>query len=288
LGSSLGQAGQLENARIHLEKALALRSTSNWFGPDPKVLCLTSLSDVLFGLGFPDQSLSRSYEALDVVTQDSDPFSYAMAVLFVVQAHCARGEPEKGKEWCRMLIKLCDDHGFPYIRTAADRCLSWATALEGRYEEGIAMINEQFAQKGDIDAEIDAYNVLPTLAEAYGHLGKFDQAFAALDRWLVVRRKHSIASIDKSFYRIRGELRLRSGHLADAEKDLREAIRLSANGGARIEQLRSTTSLARLISTQHRREEARAMLAEIYGQFTEGFDIAYLKEAKALINELSA
>lgn len=288
LGSSLAQAGKVAGAREHLEKALALKSAPNRLGADSTVLCLTSLSDVLFGLGFPDQSLRRSYEALAVVTQESDPFSYAMALLFVIQAHCARGEAAKGEALSRDLMKLCSDRGFPYMLDAARRCLSWATALQKRYEEAIAIINQLFREKSGTEAEINMYNVLPTLAEAYGRLGDFDNAFAALQHWTEVRQKHSIANMDKSFYRIRGELRRRAGAVEDAVKDLRDAIALSAGEGSRIEQLRSTTVLARVLSAQGRREEGRAMLGEIYGQFTEGFDIADLKEAKALLDELSA
>jgi predicted ATPase len=57
--------------------------------------------------------------------------------------------------------------------------------------------------------------------------------------------------------------------------------------GAKAWELRTTTSLARLLAQQGHRDEARATLAEIYNWFTEGFDTADLKEAKALLDELS-
>ena len=86
--------------------------------------------------------------------------------------------------------------------------------------------------------------------------------------------------------RLRGELRLKQGQTELAEADFREAIALAQKMGAKAWELRATMSLARLLAKQGRRDEARAMLAEIYGWFTEGFDTADLKDAKALLDEL--
>jgi predicted ATPase len=87
--------------------------------------------------------------------------------------------------------------------------------------------------------------------------------------------------------RIRGELRLKLGDAGLAQTDFREAIELARAMNAKSWELRTTMSLARLLAKQGRRDEARAMLAEIYGWFTEGFDTADLKDAKALLEELS-
>ena len=84
----------------------------------------------------------------------------------------------------------------------------------------------------------------------------------------------------------RGELRLKVGQTQLAEADFREAIALAKKMQAKAWELRATISLARLLASQGRRDEAHAMLAEIYNWFTEGFDTADLKEAKALLAEL--
>ena len=88
--------------------------------------------------------------------------------------------------------------------------------------------------------------------------------------------------------RVRGELRLRQGDSGLAEADFREAISLAQKLSAKAWELRAATSLARLLRDNNRRDEAHAMLAEIYNWFTEGFDTADLKDAKALLNELGA
>ena len=75
---------------------------------------------------------------------------------------------------------------------------------------------------------------------------------------------------------------------AEAERCFRTAIEIARGQSARMAELRATTSLAHLLNEQGRRDEARTMLAEIYGWFTEGFDTADLKDAKALLDELNA
>jgi tetratricopeptide (TPR) repeat protein len=294
LGASLVQAGDLSGGRDHLERSLAFKNLPSFiegigrFGPDPNVLCLTSLSDLLFALGYPDQSLHRSYEAMKAVSRESDPFSYAMAMVSVVQAHCVRREAEKGAELCSDLINLCTEHGFPYWLAIANRCLGWAITLQGRLQEGIAMMNEQLDQVDDIDAEMSRFNLLPILAEAYGNLGEFDRGLAALEQWLEVRNKYSATGIDKLYCRVRGQLLLKAGATDEAHQSLRQSIQLSAGQGAKMEQLRATMPLARLLAGRGKREEAHAMLGDIYNWFTEGFDTADLNDAKALLGELNA
>jgi tetratricopeptide (TPR) repeat protein len=86
---------------------------------------------------------------------------------------------------------------------------------------------------------------------------------------------------------LRGTARLMGGKTDLAEVDFRQAIEIHRTFGAKTGQLGATVKLAHLLSSQGRREEARVMLAEIYGSFTEGFDTADLKNAKALLNELA-
>jgi len=87
--------------------------------------------------------------------------------------------------------------------------------------------------------------------------------------------------------RLRGELRLKQGQAELAEADFREAIALGQKMGAKAWELRTTMSLARMLDEQRKRKEAREKLGEIYNWFTEGFDTADLKDAKALLDELS-
>ena len=113
----------------------------------------------------------------------------------------------------------------------------------------------------------------------------------------------ALALVDKAaehnceaeLYRLRGDLLLKRDAQEsqpkaedEAEVSIRRAIEIARRQSAKSFELRATMSLARLLEKQGRREEARAMLADIYGRFTEGFDTADLKDAKALLDELNA
>jgi hypothetical protein len=132
-------------------------------------------------------------------------------------------------------------------------------------------------------------SVLVELAETQAVAGAYDEALVTVEQAVQT-------NADELIYHpgalcLRGELRLRADtegemHFDLVKEDFREAIELSRTMQAKSLELRATTSLARLLASQDRRDEARAMLAEIYGWFTEGFDTADLLDAKALLEEL--
>jgi hypothetical protein len=111
------------------------------------------------------------------------------------------------------------------------------------------------------------------------------EALATIDNALEVNPEERYARPES--LRVRGEVRLSLGDRESAEADFREAISLAQQMSAKAWELRTVASLARLLRDTNRRDEARAMLSEIYNWFTEGFDTADLKDAKLLLEELS-
>ena len=125
------------------------------------------------------------------------------------------------------------------------------------------------------------------LAEACARAGRPDKGLTLLSEI----PEHSLEMVYSSeIYRCRGELLLSRGdaHAPDAEHCFRTAVEVASRGERRSLELRAVTSLSRLLQTKGKREEARQMLAEIYGWFTEGFDTADLRDARMLLDELSA
>jgi predicted ATPase len=123
------------------------------------------------------------------------------------------------------------------------------------------------------------------LAELYanaGLAGEGRRVLAAIDE------EDRGAFYAPEVHRIEGELSLRRTAPApdDAERCFRTAIDLARRRGEKSLELRAATSLARLWQRQGRRDDAGRLLAGTYGWFTEGFDTADLKEAKALLDEL--
>jgi tetratricopeptide (TPR) repeat protein len=123
------------------------------------------------------------------------------------------------------------------------------------------------------------------LAEAQERAGCLDDALETIQEALEV---HPDELADRpETLRLCGELRLKNGQTQIAEAIFREAIALAISMGAKAWELRTTVSLARLLANQGRLGEACAMLAKIYDWFTQGFDTADLKDAKALLDELN-
>ena len=126
------------------------------------------------------------------------------------------------------------------------------------------------------------------LVEVCIETGRFDDGLSALNEALAAANEHENRSYEAETHRLKGELLLKQDdpNAVEAQSCFRRAIEIARNQSAKSWELRATTSLARLLANHGRRDEARTMLAEIYGWFTEGFDTADLKDAKELLEEL--
>jgi len=121
-------------------------------------------------------------------------------------------------------------------------------------------------------------------------MGRTEEALGMLNEVLVQIERTGAKAEQAEMLRLKGEMLLirNGGMAAEAESCFRAAIEIARAQEARWWELRATTSLAKLLRDSGRRDEARAMLAEIYGWFTEGFDTADLRDAAALLSELGA
>jgi predicted ATPase len=173
--------------------------------------------------------------------------------------------------------------------------LAWATSLhgsaiaeQGHYEEGIAQIREGLTAIHATGAELYRPYFLCLLAEAYMGMGRLDDGLRALTEALAAADQHEARAFESETYRLKGELLLKQddSNVAEAQSCFRRAIEIARKQSAKSWELRATISLARLLAKQRHREQARTILAAIYGWFTEGFDTADLKDAKALLDEL--
>ena len=130
---------------------------------------------------------------------------------------------------------------------------------------------------------------LALIATALGRMGRFDESLRTIDESFPFIERSGQRVYEAEVHRLKGELLLAqdASSIVSAEQSFRTAIEISRKQKAKSWELRATTSIARLLATQGHRDEARAMLADIYNWFTEGFDTADLKDAKALLDELS-
>jgi predicted ATPase len=129
--------------------------------------------------------------------------------------------------------------------------------------------------------------VLRSLAEAQAKAGQPGEALTTLAEALALVEETDERYFEAELYRLKGELLLAQGDDAGAEASLQKAVEVARRQSAKSWELRATTSLARLWQKQGQTDEARQVLMQIYGWFTEGFDTPDLKEAKALLDELT-
>ena len=117
---------------------------------------------------------------------------------------------------------------------------------------------------------------------------RLDDALSAATEALAAADQQEERYYEPVIHRVRGEVLLRQdgSNVEEAENCFRRAIAIARKQSGKSLELRATTSLARLLAKQGKRDEARAMLAEIYNWFTEGFDTADRKDAKALLAQL--
>jgi predicted ATPase len=187
-------------------------------------------------------------------------------------------------------MTIAEKEGVPLFESWARVTRGWALAHLGQAEQGVAQIREGLALASATGAEMwHPYN-LAQLSEACGKAGRIDEALAVIAEALDVVQEKGERWWEAEILRLRGELLLQRNPagLAEAQTSFERAIEIGRGQGAKSLELRATMSLARLLAKQGRRDEALAMLADIYNWFTEGFDTADLKDAKALLEKLNA
>jgi predicted ATPase len=297
LGHTSYWMGELLPSREHLEIAITLLDAErhrplifSYLGLDERVGSLLHTGWTLWLLGFPDQALKRGNEALALAQALSHPYSLGFAELSIVVLRAYRREPRAAQEGAESVIALSAEHGFSQLLAVATALLGGAKAEQGRHEEAIAQLREGLAAYRAIGAEVGRPYFLCLLAESCKETGHFDEGLNALTEALAAAEEHENRVFEAEAHRLKGGLLLRrdDSNAAEAQSCYERAIKAARKQSAKSLELRAAMSLAQLLVKQGKRDEARTMLAEIYGWFTEGFDTADLKDAKALLEELGA
>jgi predicted ATPase len=185
-------------------------------------------------------------------------------------------------------IELSTEHGFPMFQLLAMMVRGWCLAALGQPEVGIAQLQEGVALWRSSGAEVGVPFMLTLLADAYGEAGKPEEGLKQLAEAALSMQIRNERVYETELHRTRGELLISIRDFAGAEDSFREAIEVAQRQCAKLFELRSAMSMARLWRDQGKRDEARDLLEPVYGWFTEGFDTRDLKETKALLEELAS
>ncbi|MDH4135584.1 MAG: tetratricopeptide repeat protein, partial [Anaerolineae bacterium] len=294
LGFILFCLGEYTTARAHLEQVIAFynpeqhhRSLVFLRGSDVGLSALSYDACCLWCLGYPEQALSRSQEVLALARELGHPFSLADVLCF---GGCLFNEMRRDapalKDNAEKLMRLSSEK-VPGWSGEGTRFQGEALAMLGQVQEGMAQMREGMAALQSVGVRCYLSGTLGFLAEAQAKAGHPEEGLTTLAETLALVEQTDEHHWEAELYRLRADLLLAQGDDAEAEASFHQAIEVARRQQAKSWELRATVSLCRLWREQGRVDEARQMLAEVYGWFTEGFDTPDLQEARALLEELS-
>jgi class 3 adenylate cyclase/predicted ATPase len=311
LGAPLQVLGEFTAARKHLEQAITLynpnqhHSLAFQYGLDPGVVCRCRLAWGLWSLGYPEQALKSSKEALSLAQAQAHAHSLAFALSSGGSLGINLRDTQIVQERSEGVIALSDEHGFAHFLRLGTFERGWRLANQGQLEEGLTLMQKVWATEGAAEAAGRKLLFSVHIAEAYKTSGQVEKGLKVLAEATALLETSGGRMIEAELYRLKGELTLQSGaslgHVEgksqtsqssskvekEAEAYFLKAVEIAQKQQAKSLELRAVMSLARLWQTQGKQQAARNMLAEVYNWFTEGFDTKDLQEAQALLEELA-
>ncbi len=290
IGTAETYQGKFASALAHLETGQALYSPGQGYGAIAEDLgppLLVWIANDLSILGWLDRAITSSGDAVDMARRLGYPFALANALFFKAFVHWRRREITGQRENAAETIALSEAHGFP-LWLGLGRALYAAARVAAGESESIADLVAGLALVAETGNQGGAPVLFALLSEAYLTASQLTEARGAAAAGLAIAAQTGQGLFDSELNRLQGEIILASGgSIAEAEAHFHRALDFARAQGAKSFELSTATTLARLWRDQGKPSEARDLLAPIYAWFTEGFDTADLKDAKALLDELN-
>jgi class 3 adenylate cyclase/predicted ATPase len=294
LGTALILNGDYRTALSHLDRAVELyrpeehQELAFRFGADIGITaqCVRALAH----RGYPDQARRAADEGLRHARQSIHRHTLAYALIYLgltaVSARWAADTERAANE----LVSHTREHGFALFLGYGLLLQFGALTLRGQGDAAIERIHEAVAAVEATGMKRADPMTLGYLAEALALKGAVAEGLQTLAGALATAEASGAHWADAELHRLRGNLlsRLPSADWTEVESSLRRALTVARDQGSRGFELRAAVDLARLLSAQQRQAEARALLAPVYGWFTEGFDTQDLQEARVLLETLNA
>jgi class 3 adenylate cyclase/predicted ATPase len=292
LGTASFHLGALVRSREHLEQSIALhtpRQSHVRAVQDPGVAGQAYAAWVLWVLGYPTQALEKSYSAIALADKLSHQLSHVYALLLAATLHQHRREAQAVHERTEAAMAVLSEQNFLFWQALGTVFRGWVLVEQGQGDEGIALMGQGTVAWQATGAEMLRPYLLALQAEAYGNVGQADTGVTILDDALTVADTHDERIHEAELYRLKGELLLQQEipNTQQAATCFHRAFDIARHQQAKSWELRTAMSLSRLWQQQGKQAAARALLAPVYGWFTEGFDTADLQEAQALLKALA-
>jgi predicted ATPase len=296
MGHSLFYLGDLAQARVHYDEAIALydsaehRPLATRFGQDSRMAVLSYRSLVMWLLGHPEAALANSDQALSHGRQTGHAGTLMFALGFAGFAHIQYRNYATATAILDELIALADEKGASFWKAVATSYQARIWAVTGKAPAAVQMISATstaFRQTGTTVFMPVAFSYL---ARAYAELGQFGDAWRCIGEAVMAVETTKETWFEAEINRMAGDiaLLLAEPDAAKAQAYFERALAVARAQQAKSWELRAAMSMARLWRDQGKRQQARELLAPVYNWFTEGFDTLDLKEAKALLDELHA
>ncbi len=295
-GVSLMTTGDIAGSLPHYNRALALynpaehRSLATHFSIDAAVSGLGFRSWSFWLLGYPDAALANAEDGLKNAREFGQAATLMWALFYGFLPHIWCGKYARAKMQADELVVLANERGTSFWKANGIRAQGYLLAEAGGAVDAISMIRSSLDAWRSTGSTLRVPTDLSYLASAHLKVGQFDNAERCIREAMV-----AIESTDERWYeaevnRIAGEVMLHSplSNTSNSEMYFERALAVAREQQAKSWELRSAMSLARLWRSQGKPRQARELLAQVYGWFTEGFDTRDLKQAEALLAELAA
>jgi predicted ATPase len=295
LGFTTFLLGDYGAAQRHCAQGIALldpptqRDQAVRYGYAPGVFCLSTSANTLWCLGCPAQAVQRSQEALALARALEHPRSLAFAHLQAIYLQQRRREVRATQAQAEALLTLATAQGFPQYVGYGTFWRGWALTQQGQQAAGLAQMHQGLDALVAMESLVARPLCLIWLAEATVQAGDVDAGLRLLAEALEACASSGRGDALAEAHRLKGEMLLQAGgqpHVEEAAACFQEALSIARRQQAKAWELRAAMSLARLWQQQGKRDEARSLLAQVYGWFTEGLDTADLQEARALLAAL--
>jgi tRNA A-37 threonylcarbamoyl transferase component Bud32/tetratricopeptide (TPR) repeat protein len=256
------------------------------YGLDPGMIARAMSSRPMWVLGYPDRALARAEETLALARSQRQPMTLAFALLVTQGVHLYRGEITEAIALGGETVALCREYELLQEREWSRSFQGAALAGLGRLDEGIELLKDSLAVQQSIGSGLVRSAFLGVLGDLLRFAGRIPEGLQAVAEGFAHAERTLEGGYIAELYRARGELLRAAGDHAGAEECLRQAVDHAARQLAKSFELRAATALASLMASANRRSEAHAVLAPVYGWFTEGHTTADVTAARSVLASL--
>ena len=293
-GLSLLHTGDIAQCRPHFDRAIALydpvehRPLAPRFGGDIGATSLSWRSVALWILGYPVSAQADAEDALSNARETGHAVTLMYALTHVSMTHFCCGNYTRASAEADELVTLAGEKGSTMWKAYGASRQGFLAAMTDKAADAVQIITSAIDTARSVGSTLWTPLNLSHLARAYAALGKFDDAWRCIGEAMTTMATTKETWWEAEVDRVAGEMSLMSPKpdAAKAEAYFERALAVARQQQAKSWELRAAMSLARLWRSQGKVQQARELLAPVYGWFTEGFDTRDLKEAKALLNEL--